>query len=77
MSAPIKNSSVSSSKKVDVHKDTPAITPDSGMLVIALIVIAIIGFVLSWQFGLFKKIKNFVKKKKSEMDESLADTDEE
>lgn len=79
LSSPIKNSSVPS-RKTDVHKESSAITPDAGFLVIAIIVIGLVAFVISWEFGLFKKIKKYFKnfkKKKSENDESLADIEEE
>ena len=75
MGAPVKNSSVPS-KNLASHKSTPAITPESGLLVFALIVIALVTVVLTWRFGLFKKIKNYFKNKKSEIDESLAEQDD-
>lgn len=74
--SPVKGSSSVSSSKNASHKDTPAIIPESGVLVIVLIVIALVGIVLSWRFGLFKKIKNYFQKKKSEVDESLDKTGE-
>lgn len=76
LGAPVKDSTSSSSGKDTSHKDTSAIPPESGLLVVVLIVIALVAAVLTWRFGLFKKIKNRFRKKKSENDESLDETGE-